>query len=210
LLRIRTFRVGTVIGGFCRIGLDGAPFLLPLLFQVGFGMSPVQSGLLTFSSSVGAMGVRTLAGPLLRTFGFRRLLAGTACLAAGITAACGLLEATTPVWLIVLVVLLSGCIRSVQYLALNAVSYADMPGPLLSKGTSVAGVAQQVARGFGVAVGAALLAIIAGPAKVTVADFRLAFFLIAVIPLAATLGFLRLAPGDGATVSGHAQPARAA
>ena len=210
LLRIRTFRIGTVTGGFCRVGLDAAPFMLPLLFQVGFGMSPIQSGLLTFSSSVGAMGVRTLAAPLLRVFGFRRLLAGTACLAAAITAACGLLEATTPVWLIVLIILLSGCIRSVQYLALNAVSYADMPGPLLSKGTSVAGVAQQVARGFGVAVGAALLAVIAGPTRVTVADFRLAFFLIGLIPLVGALGFLRLAPGDGATVSGHVTPGRAA
>ncbi|MBV8739617.1 MAG: MFS transporter [Alphaproteobacteria bacterium] len=206
LFRIRTFRIGTVTGGFCRIGLDAAPFLLPLLFQVGFGMSAIQSGLLTFSSSVGAMAVRTLAGPLLRLFGFRRLLAGTAFLAAIVTAACGLLRADTPVWLTVALVLLSGCVRSVQYLALNTVSYADMPGPLLSKGTSVAGVAQQVARGFGVAVGAALLAVIAGPTKVNVGDFRLAFFLVGLIPLIAAFGFLRLTPTDGATVSGHIQP----
>jgi EmrB/QacA subfamily drug resistance transporter len=210
LLRIRTFRIGTVTGGFCRIGLDGAPFLLPLLFQVGFGMSALQSGLLTFSSSVGAMGVRTLAGPLLRVFGFRRLMTGTAVLAAAITLACGILKATTPVWVIIVIVLLSGCIRSVQYLGLNALSYADVPGPLLSKGTSVAGVAQQVARGFGVAVGAALLAVIAGPTRVTVADFRLAFVLLALIPVVAALGFLRLDPADGATVSGHAQAERRA
>jgi EmrB/QacA subfamily drug resistance transporter len=210
LFRIRTFRIGTVTGGFCRIGLDAAPFLLPLLFQVGFGMSAIQSGLLTFSSSVGAMAVRTLAGPLLRLFGFRRLLAGTASLAAIVTAACGLLRADTPIWLTVALVLLSGCVRSVQYLALNTVSYADMPGPLLSKGTSVAGVAQQVARGFGVAVGAALLAVIAGPTKVSVGDFRLAFFLVGLIPLIAAFGFLRLTPTDGATVSGHIQPQRRA
>lgn len=210
LFRIRTFRIGTITGGFCRIGLDAAPFLLPLLFQVGFGMSAIQSGLLTFSSSVGAMAVRTLAGPLLRLFGFRRLLAGTASLAAIVTAACGLLRADTPIWLIIGLVLLSGCVRSVQYLALNTVSYADMPGPLLSKGTSVAGVAQQVARGFGVAVGAALLAVIAGPTKVSVGDFRLAFFLVGLIPLIAAFGFLRLTPTDGATVSGHIQPQRRA
>ena len=210
LLRIRTFRIGTVTGGFCRIGLDAVPFLLPLLFQVGFGLSAIQSGLLTFSSSVGAMGVRTLAGPLLRLFGFRRLLAGTACVAAVVTASCGLLRPDTPVWLIVPLVLLSGCVRSVQYLALNTVSYADMPAPLLSKGTSVAGVAQQVARGFGVAVGAALLAVIAGPTKVTGADFRLAFFLIGLIPLVAAIGFLRLTPADGAAVSGHVRPQRRA
>jgi MFS family permease len=142
----------------------------------------------------------------LRIFGFRRLLAGTACLAAAVTAACGLLHADTPVWLTVALVMLSGCVRSVQYLALNTVSYADMPGTLLSKATGVAGVAQQVARGFGVAVAAALLAVIAGPAKITITDFRLAFFLLGLIPLVAALGFLRLTPDDGATVSGHMQP----
>jgi EmrB/QacA subfamily drug resistance transporter len=203
LLRIRTFRIGTVTGGICRMGLDAAPFLLPLLFQVGFGMSPLQSGVLSFSSSLGAMLVRTLSSTLLRFFGFRRLLVGNACLAAGVTAGCGLLRPDTPAWLIFLFVLLSGCVRSIQYLGLNTVSYADVPAPVLSKSTGVAGVAQQLARGFGIAVGAALLAVIAGPRTVTIGDFRVAFFLIALLPLVSSVGFLRLTPGDGAEVSGH-------
>src|SRR5215472_7894924 len=203
LLRIRTFRIGTLTGSLCRMGLDATPFLLPLLFQVGFGLSPLQSGLLTFSSSLGAMLVRTFSGWFLRVFGFRRLLAGNACLAAAVTAACGLLQADTPTWLVVFLLLLSGCVRSIQYLGLNAVSYADVPPPLLSKSTSVGGVAQQLARGFGVAVGAALLAVIAGPARVTVGDFQIALFLIALIPLCSALGYLRLSPVDGAEVSGH-------
>jgi EmrB/QacA subfamily drug resistance transporter len=210
LLRIRTFRIGTVTGGVCRMGLDAVPFLLPLLFQVGFGLSPLHSGLLTFSSSAGAMFARSFSGPLLRLFGFRRLLVGNSCFAAAVTAGCGLLHADTPVWLIVTLVLLSGCVRSIQYLGLNTVSYADMPALLLSKSTGVGGVAQQVARGFGVAVGAALLAVIAGPARVTVADFRLAFFLVGLLPLIAALGFLRLTPVDGADVSGHTQTQRRA
>jgi EmrB/QacA subfamily drug resistance transporter len=203
LLRIRTFRIGTVIGSVCRMGLDAVPFLLPLLFQVGFGLSPLQSGALSFSSSLGAMLVRTLSGTFLRFFGFRRLLAGNACLAAAVTAACGLLSPSTPAWLIVPLVLLSGCVRSIQYLGLNTISYADVPGAILSKSTSVSGVAQQLARGFGIAVGAALLAVIAGSNTVTVGDFRLAFLLIAVLPLSSALGFLRLLPTDGAEVSGH-------
>jgi EmrB/QacA subfamily drug resistance transporter len=208
LLRIRTFRVGTVTGSLCRMGLDATPFLLPLFFQVGFGLSPFHAGLLTFSSSLGAMLVRTFSGWFLRIFGFRRLLAGNACLAAVVTAACGLLRADTPVWLMVALLLLSGCVRSIQYLGLNAVSYADVPPPLLSKSTSVGGVAQQLARGFGVAVGAALLAVIAGSAHLTVGDFQLALLLTALIPLLSALGFLRLSPVDGAEVSGHrrAQP----
>ena len=152
--------------------------------------------------------VRTFSGWFLRIFGFRRLLAGNACLAAAVTAACGLLRADTPVWLMVALLLLSGCVRSIQYLGLNAVSYADVPPRLLSKSTSVGGVAQQLARGFGVAVGAALLAMIAGPTHLTVGDFQLALFLTALIPLLSALGFLRLSPVDGAEVSGHrrAQP----
>jgi EmrB/QacA subfamily drug resistance transporter len=204
LLAIRTFRIGTVTGGLARMGLDAAPFLLPLMFQVGFGMTPLQSGLLTFSSSLGAMLVRLFSSALLRFFGFRRLLVGNSCIIAAATAALGLLHANTPVWLTVLLVLASGCLRSIQYLGLNTISYADVPPPLLSKSTSVGGVAQQLARGFGIATGAALLALIAGPERlVTAADFRLAFFLLALVPLAAALGFLRLKPEDGAEVSGH-------
>jgi len=203
LLRIPTFRIGTVTGSVCRMGLDAVPLLLPLLFQVGFGLSPLQSGLLSFSSSLGAMLVRTFSGTFLRYFGFRRLLTENACLAAAVTAACGLLQPATPAWLIVLLVLLSGCVRSIQYLALNTISYADVPGAVLSKSTSIGGVAQQLARGFGIAIGAALLAVIAGPHTVSVGDFRIAFLLIAMLPLSAALGFLRLSSTDGSEVSGH-------
>src|SRR5437867_1173583 len=84
-------------------------------------------------AGLGAMLVRTVSGAFLRTFGFRRLLVGTAVLAALVTAACGLLRPETPVWVIVALLLLSGCVRSIQYLALNTVSYADVPPPLLSK-----------------------------------------------------------------------------
>jgi hypothetical protein len=163
---------------------------------------------LTFSASLGAMLVRTVSGWFLRAFGFRRLLVGNAVFAAAVTAACGLLRVDTPVWVIVVLLLLSGCVRSIQYLALNTVSYADVPAPLLSKSTSFSGVAQQLARGFGVAVGAALLAVIAGATQVTVGDFALAFYLIALLPFLSAFGFLRLSPVDGAEVSGHgrAQP----
>jgi hypothetical protein len=152
--------------------------------------------------------VRILSGAFLRVFGFRRLLVGNACLAAAVTAGFGLLRPDTPVWLTVVVVLISGCARSIQYLGLNTISYADVPAPVLSKSTSIGGVAQQLARGFGIAVGAALLAVIAGPRTLTISDFELAFFLVALLPLASALGFLRLAPLDGAEVSGHhrAQP----
>jgi EmrB/QacA subfamily drug resistance transporter len=210
LFRIKTFHIGTVTGGICRMGLDATPFLLPLLFQVGFGLSPVQAGLLSFSSTLGAMFVRGFSRVLLRRLGFRRTLVGGALLSAAVTASYALLSAATPHWIIVAVVLVSGCIRSIQYLALNTISYADVPSGMLSRSTSVSGVAQQVARGFGVAIGAALLAVVAGTERVTTGDFRIVFLLLALVPLLSVAGFMRLNEGDGAEVSGHLLPGGAA
>jgi hypothetical protein len=203
LLSIKTFNIGTMVGGVCRVGLDATPFLLPLLFVVGFGLSATEAGLLTFSSTLSAMAVRSFSRTLLRVTGFRRALTGGAVASAAVTAAFALFTADTPTWIIVAVVLLSGCVRSIQYLALNTISYADVPSAMLSRATSVGGVVQQVARGFGVAVGAALLALVAGAGQVTTSDFRIVFLLIALIPLASALGFLRLGPADGAEVSGY-------
>src|SRR5690348_7325612 len=200
LLKIKTFYIGTVTGGLCRMGLDATPFMLPLLFQVGFGLSPIAAGLLSFSSTLGAMFVRTFSRVLLRFLGFRRTLVGGAVLSAAVTAAYALWSADTPRWMIVVVMLLSGCVRSIQYLALNTISYADIPTAALSRATSVSGAVQQVARGFGVAVGAALLALVAGSAPVTTADFRVVFLMVALIPLFSVFGFLRLAATDGAEV----------
>jgi MFS family permease len=148
--------------------------------------------------------VRTGSKALLRAMGFRAVLcAGTLCSTA-VIAMFALLSADTPKWLLMLCVLISGCVRSIQYVALNTVSFADVPSAQLSRSTSFSGVIQQLARGFGVALGAALLSIIAGSERVTVGDFRLVFVLVSLLPLISGLGFLRLTAEDGAEVSGHA------
>jgi EmrB/QacA subfamily drug resistance transporter len=210
LLKIKTFNIGTMTGGICRMGLDATPFLLPLLFQVGFGFSALQAGLLSFSSTLGAMFVRSFSRPVLRVLGFRRTLAWGAVLSGAVTASYALLDAHTAPWLIASAVLIGGCIRSIQYLGLNAISYADVPSTMLSRATGFGGVVQQVARGFGVAIGAALLALIAGTEQVTTADFRIVLVLIGLIPLLSVAGFMRLSEADGAEVSGHRPAERAA
>src|SRR5262249_40267152 len=97
-----------------------------------------------------------------------------------------------------------GCVRSIQYLALNTISFADVPSAFLSRSTSVSGVFQQLARGFGVALGAALLALVAAGDHVTVDNFRVVFLLIGVIPLVSMVGFMQLGEEGGAGVRGHA------
>ena len=96
LLRLPTMRAA-IIGGFLfRLGIGALPFLLPLLMQVGFGLSPFQSGLVTFASAVGAMGMKTLAARIIRAFGFRNMMTVNALISAAFLAACALFTATTP------------------------------------------------------------------------------------------------------------------
>ena len=92
LLSIKTFNIGTMVGGVCRVGLDATPFLLPLLFQVGFGLQRHRGRALTFSSTLGAMAVRSFSRTLLRLTGFRRALVGGAVASAAVTAGFALLE----------------------------------------------------------------------------------------------------------------------
>jgi EmrB/QacA subfamily drug resistance transporter len=202
LFRIRTFRVSTMAGGVSRIGVNAVPFMLPLLFQIGFGLSPVQSGSLTFVLSLGAMAVRPISLRMLRIMGFRGLLTVNGVVCAGVISLFALTTAQTPHWLIFLHVIAFGVVRSVQFMTTNALTYADTPANRLSASTSLGGVIQQLTVSFGVSIAATLLALIAGPGVLpSVADFHHAFLLVALITLLSAPGFLLLGKADGAHVS---------
>ncbi len=204
LFAIRTFRVGTLAGGLSRIGVNAVPFMLPLLFQIGFGLSPVQSGSLTFVSSLGTLVVRPVSARLMRRFGYRGLLSVNGVLCAAIIAGFALVQPTTPHWQVLLLVLVFGVARSTQFMTTNTLTYADTPPGKLSRSTSLGGVIQQLTVSFGVSAAAALLELIAGPGRLPgVADFHEAFLVVALITLVSAPGFLRLRPEDGAQVSGH-------
>ena len=212
LFAIRTFRVGSLAGGLSRVGVNAVPFMLPLLFQIGFGLSPVQSGSLTFVSSLGTLVVRPVSALLMRRFGYRGLLSANGVICAVIIASFALVQPTTPHWAVFLLVLVFGVARSTQFVTSNTLTYADTPSAKLSRSTSLGGVIQQLTVSFGVSVAAALLGLLAGPGRLPdVADFHDAFLLVALITLASAPGFLRLRPDDGAQVSGYlAKPANAA
>ncbi len=203
VLRVRTFRIGVLSGSVCRIGLNAAPFLLPLMFQLGFGLNPMQSGSLTFVTTVGAMAMRPTARVILRTFGFRRLLIGNLLLAAAATAGLALFRADTSHVIVVAYLLVFGFLRSTQYIGINTLSYADMPPSLTSRATSIGGIAQQLSQSFGVAIAASLLAAVVGHDRpIAAGDFPPVFVIVALIAISSLFGFSRLKPTDGVEVSG--------
>lgn len=204
LFKERAFAIGTLAGGLCRISLNGAPYLLPLMLQIGFGLSPISSGSLTFLSTAGAIAVRLVIGPLLRRYGFARVLSGSALIGSAVLAGFTVINADTPRWIIALYVVLFGLCRSSQFMTSNTLSYADIPAARLSQATSLGGLAQQLTVSFGVSFSAVLLDVVTPHnAPLTVTRFHEVFLLTALLPLLALPGFARLHPGDGAQVSGH-------
>jgi MFS family permease len=144
-----------IIGGFMfRLGIGALPFLLPLLMQVGFGLSPFQSGLVTFSSAVGAMGMKTLAARIIRTFGFRNMMTVNSVISAAFLGACALFTVTTPLLLIMIILVVGGFFRSLEFTAINTVAYAEVEPAQMSRATTLVSVNQQLALSAGVAVGA--------------------------------------------------------
>jgi EmrB/QacA subfamily drug resistance transporter len=207
LLAIPTFRA-SVLGGFVfRIGVGAIPFLLPLMLQIGFGMNALQSGLLTFASAAGALFMKTLAAKILKSFGFKAILTVNAFIGAAFIAANGLFTPLTPHWLIVTVLLVGGCFRSLQFTSLNAIAYADVSTRDMSSATSLMSVAQQLSLSVGVALGAFVLEatmLSHGDPELGAQDFWPAFLTVALISSLSGLFFVKLDPSAGAEMSGHA------
>lgn len=210
LLRIPTFRAAVVGGSLFRIGVGAIPFALPLMLQLTFGLSPFASGMLTFASSAGALVMKTTAKPILRRFGFWRVLVFNALLSSAFIAANALFTPQTPHVAIVAVLLMGGFFRSLEFTAINAIAYADVSQPEMSRATSFVSVAQQVALSVGVAlVGMVLetMRSIRGETVLELSDFTPAFVVVAAVSALSVFSFLRLPPDAGAEVSGHREKA---
>ncbi|MCB5176819.1 DHA2 family efflux MFS transporter permease subunit [Microvirga lenta] len=206
LLKILTFRISVLGGGLFRVGVGSIPFLLPLMLQIGFGLSPLASGSLTFIAAVGALFMKTLAKRILEQTGFRMLLTINAVIGALFIAANGLFTPSTPYWLVMAVLFVGGCFRSLQFTSLNAIAYADVSKRDMSYATSLSSVAQQLALSMGVALGAFALETSAtshGSGEITAADFGPAFWTVAIISGLSAFSFFRLHPSAGAEMSGH-------
>jgi EmrB/QacA subfamily drug resistance transporter len=200
LFALPTFRA-SVAGGFIfRLGIGALPFLLPLLLQVGFKMTPFQSGLITFSSAVGAFAMKAIGPRVLRRLGFRSILSANALISSAFLAACATFTPTTPAALIIVLLLIGGFFRSLQFTSINAIAYADVELRRTSAATSLVAVGQQLSLSSGVAVGALVVEItmrLNGHAHPTAADFPLAFLVVAAFSAASALIFFRLPTNAG-------------
>lgn len=206
LLAIPTY-CASIVGGFLfRIGIGALPFLLPLMLQLGFGLTPFESGLITLSGAIGAIAMKTLAGRIVRRFGFRSVLIGNAVICAAFLMVNGLFTPATPHWLILGALLAGGFFRSLQFTAVNTMGYADLPDMRMSSATSLSSTAQQLSVSFGVGLGALILHLtlaVRGATVLAAGDFWPAFVVVGLISMVSALVFLPLPADAGSSVSGR-------
>jgi EmrB/QacA subfamily drug resistance transporter len=212
LTRYPTFHAALIGGFLFRLGIGALPFLLPLMLQIGFRMTPFQSGLVTFATAVGALGMKTLAARIIGTFGFRPVLTMVGVVSAVFLGACGAFTPTTPLGLIFLVLLVGGFFRSLEFTSINTIAYAEVNARELSRATALMAVSQQLSISAGVAIGALVVESMLrwkGETDISADDFWPAFVVVALISASSVLSFARLPRDAGAEMSGHT-PANAA
>jgi EmrB/QacA subfamily drug resistance transporter len=206
LLRVKTFASNFFAGSLFRYRVDAIPFLLPLLFQIGFGMTAFASGLLTVASALGSVTMRILARPILRRFGFRRVLVVNGLVSGATIFACALFTASTPALAIFAILTLGGFFRALQFVSLNTIAYADVDPDRMSAATSLASMGQQLSNAVGVAVAVIFLRADLAFRGVSVAhaeDFRFALIAMACVTLSSVPFFALLPRNAGSGFSGH-------
>ncbi len=205
LLKVTTFRLGLIGGFLFRLGLGAVPFLLPLMLQLGFGMTPFQAGLVTLFSAVGALGAKFSARPIYAAVGFKPILLSMAVLSAGLLMALGLFQLATPVWVMSGVLLVSGLFRSTFFTGLNAMIFGGISDEQSGQATALFTVSTQLSLACGVALAGGVLELMTllhegGP---QVSDFQLSFLIVGLIAATAIIPFLFLSRDAGSEISGH-------
>jgi EmrB/QacA subfamily drug resistance transporter len=208
LFRIRTFRAAVSGSFFTRISVGGIPFLLPLLYQVGLGYTPVQSGLLMVPQALAAMSLKMIMPRILTRFGFRAVLVSNTTILGMLILSFATIGASTPVWLIVMQVFTYGFVSSLQYTSMNTLVYADVAGEAASNASTIASTAQQLSLSFGVATASLVAALFVPDRFHTLAPDMIhgihqAFLVLGVATIVSTIVFRGLKAADGESVSQH-------
>jgi EmrB/QacA subfamily drug resistance transporter len=205
-LRTQTYAVTIRGGSLYRAMVSTAPFLLPLMFQLAFGLEPFMSGLLVLALFAGNIGMKPMTSAILRRFGFRTTLLGSISVLAATTFACAGMTPATPLWLIVPVLVVSGMARSMGFTAYHSLAFADVPAPLMTSANTLFSMAQQLGFGLGIALAVILLRAAQGWLGVGEDNgqaFQLAFAAVGLLTLAAAIDVWVLPANAGAKVSGQ-------
>lgn len=207
LLRVETLRISVGAGTFYRLAAGAIPFLLPLMLQIGFDLSPFQSGLITSASALGALLMKFAASRLLKRFGYRQLLLVNGVVSCALMAVIGLFTRETPLLVMFVILVTGGLSRSMQFTSLNSIAYADISTRDIARANGIYTVMQQLSLTLGVTTAAMALDLSQfwrGHASDLVpADFSFAFFFVAAAGLLAIPQFYRLPLNAGESMSGH-------
>ena len=206
LFRIRTFRAAVAGSFFTRLGIGGIPFLFPLLYQVGLGFTPVQSGLMMMPQAIAAMSLKLTIPRILSRFGYRGVLVSNTILIGIQILLFATIGKTTPVWLIVPEVFCYGFFTSLQYTSMNTLVFSDVTEEQASAASSIASTMQQMAISFGVASASLVTALFipdrhTSSAPQFIHGVHRAFFVLGGMTILSTLVFSGLKKGDGDAVS---------
>ncbi len=208
LFRIRTFRSSVSGSFFTRLGLGGLPFILPLLYQVGLGYSPIQSGLLIMPQALAAMSLKMTMPKILRLLGYRAVLISNTLILGVLIALFATIGVGTPVWEIATLAFCFGFFSSLQYTSMNTLVYADISEQQASGASSIASTMQQMSISFGIATASLLTAVFipdrfhTSPAEM-IHGIHSAFFILGAITVLSTIVFRELKSTDGASTSQH-------
>ncbi len=198
LFKVRTFRIGIVGNLFTRLGISAVPFLLPLLLQVVFKYSPSQAGWLLAPIAVGAIGIKPWVSKIIQRYSYRKVLvSNTILLGILIIILTQFNDPSYWIWFIPILVIMGAC-NSMQFSAMNTLTIGDLEGTQTSSGNSLMAVNQQLAIGFGIAFGAAMLNLLRERMELDMLmAFQTTYWILGILTILSGLQFLRLQPKDG-------------
>ncbi|ODT75270.1 MAG: MFS transporter [Pelagibacterium sp. SCN 64-44] len=205
LLKVRNFRITMVAGTFFRLGQGATPFLFPLMLQLAFGLSPFESGMVTFAGAIGALVAKFTANWIFAHWGFKYpLVISTAISAAGIVAM-GLYAPGTPIPLILAILVFTGFWQSTFWTGSNAFTFADIEDKDAGQANVMSQVWGQLMFAMGVALGGGMLELahrLRGGEELALVDFHIAFYVVAAVGAVSTLLYLRLPKNAGHQLMG--------
>ncbi|OWT53366.1 MFS transporter, partial [Candidimonas nitroreducens] len=207
LFKFKAYRTAVAGGMPLRVALGASPFLLPLMLQLGFGLTPLMSGLLTMATAIGSLCVRALLQPAIRRFGFKAILVVSTLLTGVFYALYGLFTPDTSHTLIFAILLFGGLFNSFAMVTLNTLGYSDVPPGRMSQATALSSMGQQFSLSLGVAFAAFVVTITASfhghaPGTLGATDFSPAFIVVGALTWCSLFYFYRLSPDEGAEMRG--------